>query len=138
MSHYNEYQQPTVGQAGCSYSRLGNTYGNSGPSAIPNMAVYSVPKYCPNGPKPNYPPPYDTLSHGGKGGCGSHFNLKSAFPNANCSSCLGKPYAKWQNNMGYNTASNIPATALGQFVPRGCASNVVAACNSNEGYCNNR
>jgi len=139
MSQYREYQNPMVGQASCSYSNLRSTYGPSGSFAeIPSMATYQVPKYCPGGPAPNYPPAYDTLSHGGKGGCGGYFNLKSAFPDANCSSCLGKPFAKYQNNMGYNTASNIPATALGQFVPRACASNVVNACSSgpsvSEGY----
>lgn len=130
MPHYNhEYQQPTVGQDGCTYSSLGSTYsGQDASGLVADMTQYLVPKYCPNGPSPNYPPRYDTLSHGQKYQCGGYFTLKSAFPQADCTSCSGKPYAEWQNRMGVNTASNIPPDALAPFSLRGCSSQLVKDC----------
>jgi len=51
------------------------------------MAEYVVPKLCPNGPAPNYPPAYNTLSHGQDYMCGGYFSMKGAYPGASCKSC---------------------------------------------------
>lgn len=87
MAQIRDYQGPTVGQAGCTYSRLGNIY--SGQTAGKNVAQnnYLVPKLCPNGAGPNYPPKYDTLSHGQQYQCGGYFNVQGAYPLADCKSC---------------------------------------------------
>lgn len=126
MSQYKEYTRPTVGQSGCSYSMLGATYhGAKAGDAIQAMNNYMVPDYCPDGPGPNYPPRYDTLTHGIQGSCGGKFNFKNAYPFANCSSCLGKELAPYANG---NKPSNIPQDALGQFSLRACNSSIVPGC----------
>lgn len=126
MSQYRDYTKPIVGQSGCSYSNLGSTYnGISMSSMIPRMDEYLVPQYCPDGPAPNYPPPYDTLSHGKSNTCGDYFTLQDAFPSANCSSCLGKTHAQYVVG---NLPSNIPADAFGQFDLRGCNSGFMPGC----------
>jgi hypothetical protein len=84
MAHYRDYTKPVVGQSGCSYSSLRNVWG-SGNEGLSN---YTVPNLCPTGEGPNYPPRYDTLTHGNKGGaCGGYFHLKSAYPYAGCDTC---------------------------------------------------
>ena len=87
MAQNREYQQSTVGQQNCSYSRLGSTY--QGMSSTNNIGsgVYNVPRLCPNGPAPNYPPAYDTFSHGQQYVCGGYFNIKGAYPLADCENC---------------------------------------------------
>ena len=93
MSYSNEYSKPTVGNEGCTYSRLQNTYAciGQGASAIKSndMNQYVVPKLCPGDGKnaPAYPPPYNTLQHGVANGCGGHFNMSNAYPYANCTEC---------------------------------------------------
>lgn len=88
MAQYRDYQNPTVGQLGCTYSRLGNVYsGRSANGNVDSMANYVVPKFCPNGPGPNYPPRYDTLSHGQAYNCGGYFDVSGAYPYADCTSC---------------------------------------------------
>lgn len=108
-AQYKDYQGLSVGQAGCTYASLRNTYGfaspasslasscNNNPAAnmayslgavqAPKMSNYIVPKMCPNGPGPNYPPRYDTLSHQQPYLCGGYFNITSAYPDANCTDC---------------------------------------------------
>lgn len=89
MAQYRDYQSPTVGQAGCTYSSLASTYSGkmaSGGAYAP-MANYVVPKMCPSGPGPQYPPAYNTFSHGQAYNCGGYFNIKGAYPYATCSSC---------------------------------------------------
>lgn len=73
-----EYNGNIVGSSTCSYSNLCNY--NGGPAMgkpmdkVPCMAQQIIPLWT-------YPPPYDTLSHGNKGGqCGGFFNLKAAYP----------------------------------------------------------
>lgn len=88
MSQYKDYQKPTVGQAGCTYSQLGNIYsGMSAERESVKMADYIVPKFCPNGGGPNYPPKYDALTHGKAYLCGGYFDVKSAYPYAGCNTC---------------------------------------------------
>lgn len=89
MAHYREYQAPTVGSSGCTYSSLNKSYGlHSAPSAqVSSMANYTVPQYLPNGAGPNYPPKYNTLSHGQEYVCGGYFNMQGAYPYASCESC---------------------------------------------------
>ncbi|MDC3332970.1 hypothetical protein OAV62_01895 [bacterium] len=125
MSQYKDYTRPTVGQAGCSYSSLGHTYKGHPSNVVPPMSNYMVPDYCPDGPGPNYPPRYDTLTHGGRGSCGGKFDLQGAYPYADCSSCLGKDTGKY--SVG-NRPSNVPADAFGQFSMRQCASSLVPGC----------
>lgn len=88
MAQYRDYQGPTVGQSGCSYSSLRNVYsGQSASGESAQMANYIVPKLCPNGAAPNYPPRYDTLSHGQNYLCGGYFNMQGAYPLASCTDC---------------------------------------------------
>lgn len=82
MSHIKEYQRPMVGAKGCSYPRLGNIYGGAQATQ-----EYVVPKICANGPGPHYPPRYDALSHGLQHSCGTYFDMKGAYPYADCTSC---------------------------------------------------
>jgi len=90
MSYNHEYQQPTVGNAGCTYSKLDNTYACIGKGAAMmkanKMNQYVVPKLCATDGKnaPAYPPPYNTLQHGVSNGCGGHFNMSNAYPYAGC------------------------------------------------------
>lgn len=91
MSHIKEYSKPTVGQIGCTYSRLstisqGQMAGMSG-MTVPGQNEYVVPKYCTSGSGPNYPPRYDTLSHGQDANCGGYFKFQGAYPFADCKSC---------------------------------------------------
>lgn len=82
----SEYQAPIVGQAKCSYTSLNNIYGASSASA----GQYTVPKLCPNSASTgaSYPPRVDTLTHGQKmPSCTGYFSMKSAYPEATCSSC---------------------------------------------------
>lgn len=84
MSNVNEIKR----NPSCSYSSLGSTW--AGKMAQPLSSVvnsYTVPKLCAQGEGPNYPPRYDTLSHGGANNCGGYFKLPSAYPSADCSSC---------------------------------------------------
>ena len=88
MAQYRDYNAPTVGQSGCSYSSLNKTYGlHSSNQNVPSMAKYTVPQYLPNGSGPNYPPKYNTLSHGQDYVCGGYFNMQGAYPHASCDSC---------------------------------------------------
>lgn len=86
---YRDYLGSAVGQQGCTYSRLGNIYAGQSQAddGAPAMNTYIVPKLCPNGPAPNYPPRYDTLSHGANYLCGGYFSVKNAYPTANCGPC---------------------------------------------------
>ena len=86
-----EYQS-TVGSTPCTYSSLRQTYdGKNAGGHIPNQGNYRVPNLCPNGSGPNYPPSYDTLTHGQKHQCGGYFGLKGAYPFASCNAC-NAPY----------------------------------------------
>lgn len=96
MSQYKEYSKPMVGNPGCTYSNLVGTYANGQQmlqNAVPGMNQYDVPKMCPSGSAPNYPPRYDTLSHGQNYLCGGYFSMKGAYPQADCTSC-NAPYTK--------------------------------------------
>lgn len=95
MANVRDYQGPTVGQSTCSYSKLG---GLANASVMSSMAAsnasnnapigtYNVPLYCPEGPGPNYPPRYDTFSHGQQYQCGGYFSIQGAYPYADCASC---------------------------------------------------
>lgn len=82
MSYNNEYTRPTVGYASCSYRQL-KSY-NPGPEApvparVPSMANTVVPNLC-----GMYPPPYDTLSHGGSNSCGGYFPVTHAYNSDYC------------------------------------------------------
>ena len=108
-----EYNNSTAGAAGCTYSRLANIYSGQNLNKIVNQGTYIVPKLCPNGPiGSSYPPKYDTLSHGQKYLCGGHFDVKGAYPMADCASC------------------NV------DYVQRPCTGNIAGQCNSAsvEGY----
>jgi hypothetical protein len=61
------------------YQVLKKTYGSN------DQFVYSVPHLCPYGPGPNYPPKYDTLSHGGVPPLMGHFTFGNAYPYTSCS-----------------------------------------------------
>lgn len=125
MSRLQEYSRPIAGQAPCSYSQLGATYHGAAASLDPTQnGLYLVPDYCPSGPA-QYPPAYDTLSHGGKNTCGGNFSFQNAYPLANCESCLGKAYAPYLND---GVPYGIPPTAFGQFSERQCASDYVPGC----------
>jgi hypothetical protein len=85
-----EFQQTSfVGQNACTYSQLAGVYGANTPAA----GQYTVPLLCPNSKSgPSYPPRHDTFSHGLTTPiCGGYFNLKSAYPFADCTSC-NAPY----------------------------------------------
>lgn len=102
-----EYQSSSVGEMGCTYSQLRNyskhlqlapqagdvasnlnqCHADYAAQQAAPVGQYNVPKYCPSGPGPNYPPAYDTLTHGGKGGCSGHFNMLAAYKHADCSGC---------------------------------------------------
>lgn len=84
-----EYTQSMVGRTGCDYSDLNKTYTFASGDVPMGSGEYIVPAYCPgNGANaPAYPPPYDTLTHNGRFGCGSHFSLKDAYPYYDCTSC---------------------------------------------------
>jgi len=87
MAHVRDYQGSTVGQAGCTYSQLGNVYAGQMAGQITQQDVYVVPQLCQNGAGPNYPPKYNTLSHGQQYQCGGYFNVKGAYPYSDCTSC---------------------------------------------------
>lgn len=93
MSYNHEYQQPTVGNAGCTYSKLDNTYACIGQGSAmfktTDMNQYVVPKFCNTDGvnAPAYPPPYNTLQHGASNTCGGKFSFKQAYPYADCTSC---------------------------------------------------
>lgn len=92
MFKHKEYSAPTVGQNACTYSMLQNTYsGASADGRMPVQNTYVVPKLCPNGPGPNYPPKYDALTHGVDKQCGGYFNILHAYPYADCERC-NAPY----------------------------------------------
>lgn len=117
MAQYREYQAPIVGQARCTYSNLRNIYmGQQADGVVPSQSEYIVPKLCPNGAGPNYPPRYDTLSHGQNYLCGGYFSLKGAYPYATCTSCQS------------------------DYVKRPCSGNIYGVCSNKnggnkEGYC---
>ena len=129
MAQYREYQGLPVQQAGCTYSQLKYTYGvpsaasslssacNSNSSNMayslgavktPVMSNYVVPLMCPGGQGPNYPPRYDTLSHGQPYVCGGHFTITGAYPYADCTNC-----------------------GL-QFVNRPCSGNIMGQCSKSK------
>jgi hypothetical protein len=89
MYNSNEYSKPTVSSAGCTYSRLGSL--SDGPrmlsGTLSDQGQYIVPKYCPDGAGPNYPPKYDTLTHGQKYACGGYFSMSGAYPYGDCEGC---------------------------------------------------
>jgi hypothetical protein len=86
----NDYNGVGSNLMGCTYSSLASTYGGktAGSQNIDTEGIvygeYTVPKLCPNGEGPNYPPRYDTFSHGQSYLCGGYFNLKGAYPSAGC------------------------------------------------------
>lgn len=84
----SEYTQSTVGANGCDYGELNRVYSQQ-PDMYGSSGTYTVPQYCPgNGANaPAYPPPYDTLTHQGRFGCGAHFDFSSAYPYSTCTSC---------------------------------------------------
>ena len=88
MAQYRDYQAPAVGQAKCTYSSLSNVYGGrmAGTEAV-KQNDYIVPKLCPSGPRPNYPPKKDTLTHGQDYLCGGYFSMSGAYPLADCGPC---------------------------------------------------
>ena len=51
------------------------------------MGSYIVPKLCPDGAAPNYPPRCDTFTHGQNYLCGGYFSMQGAYPLADCTSC---------------------------------------------------
>jgi hypothetical protein len=78
----SEYTKSMVSGSSCSYNTLGHYYGgNSTMAPLPARVtknVYVTPDYSAIG--------YNALTHGQKGGCGSHFNIQNAYPgNGNCS-----------------------------------------------------
>lgn len=111
MAQYREYQAPTVGQSGCTYSSLANTYAGkmAGRESAP-MAMYVVPKLCAGGQGPQYPPAYNTFSHGQQYNCGGYFNIKGAYPFATCNSCKL------------------------DFTERPCKGNILGQCATKENY----
>ncbi len=108
MAQVREYQGPTVGQVGCTYSKLGNISSGQMAGQTITQNSYLVPNYCSSGAGPNYPPPYNTLSHGQAYNCGGYFNIKGAYPYADCVNC----------------ATN--------FVQRPCTGSI--SCGTKEGY----
>ena len=72
----SEYTAPMVGSSSCSYNTLGHYYGGNSTMAGLNPRttkhVMVTPDYAAIG--------YDALTHGKKKGCGSHFNIKNAYP----------------------------------------------------------
>ncbi len=109
MSQYREYSNVTTNQAGCTYSNLGSTYnGRFAGDQIQSQANYTVPKLCMNGNRPNYPPTYNTLSHGQDYLCGGYFSMKGAYPEASCDSCNA------------------------EYVQRPCAGNILNQCNASQ------
>jgi hypothetical protein len=83
----NNYNGSTVNQTGCTYSRLGSIYSGMSAGQDVKQDMYIVPKLCPDGPGPSYPPQYDTLSHKQQYLCGGYFNVRGAYPFSDCSSC---------------------------------------------------
>lgn len=128
-SNSREFSKNPISQQACTYTSLANlSQGNVAPGVAFNMGETMVPKFCPSGPGPNYPPRYDTLTHGGKNGCGGYFNFTNAYPFASCNECQGVSFAGLQNNMGPNTASNLPPTSFGKFVKRACDGDISKHC----------
>jgi len=114
MSYNHEYQKPTVGSAGCTYSSLVGTYscGNQGLGQgmfkSTDMNLYKVPILCPSnkqGKVPSYPPPYDTLQHGTTNGCGNKFSYANAYPFADCKTC-NAPYGQRKCNGNIHAQCN--------------------------------
>ncbi len=87
MSYLRDSSAPTVGQPKCTYSSLGSVYSGQMAGMVGAQGSYVVPQYCPSGPGPNYPPKYNTLSHGQTYLCGGYFNVSGAYPYADCTSC---------------------------------------------------
>lgn len=88
MAQNREYEKHTIGYNATNYSTLQNTYSGSMASGqIAKPGHYIVPKLCPTGKGPNYPPKYDTFTHGQKQQCGGYFKLTGAYPFATCDSC---------------------------------------------------
>lgn len=93
MSCPTEYRNPAVGASGDNYVSLRTYNYNSALDVpicdgIPSMCNAVVPKYCPAGPGPNYPPKYDTLHHGQKWPAhGGYFNVKAAYPYTDGCNC---------------------------------------------------
>lgn len=115
-----EYSQRIVGNSGCSYNKLQQTYGGKSAMAeIQSNMVYNVPGICQSGPAPNYPPPYDTLT--GSSTCGGKPSLGSAYPYSSCNSCMGVPNPS-------KDANAMLAGPNGRVYTRGCASKQVSGC----------
>lgn len=106
-----EYQAPTVGQSPCSYSLLANiSNGKSVDNQVPSQSQFIVPKLCPNGPGPTYPPSYSTLQNQNSAySCGGYFSFTDAYPFAKC---------------GVNGCSV-------QYTTRHCTGNINDQCNQN-------
>jgi len=72
----NEYSRPSSGNAGCNYASLCNYYSQGDivqntRNARPTVGLQVVPQFNAIG--------YNALTHGQKGGCGSYFNIISAY-----------------------------------------------------------
>lgn len=111
MAQYSRDKQTIVGKGFNAYNNLGQICQGQNLAPIVGVpSIYTVPKYCPSGPGPNYPPKYDALSHGfGYQGQG-YFDLKKAYPFADCVNCAAT------------------------MVNRPCAG-FVSECNIKENYC---
>ena len=118
MAQYRDYQASTVGQSGCTYSQLANTYmGRYAGMSAPPMSMYVVPKFCQGGSGPQYPPAYDTLTHGQKYNCGGYFAVTGAYPYATCNSCqqefVDRP-CKGNISDKCNGSSTVPVDITGK------------------------
>ncbi len=86
MMRMNEYQG-LAGQSNSTYSNLRNLYtGQSAQNGVINQGIAVVPKWCPSGAQPNYPPRIDTLTLG-SGYCGAYRTIMTGYPYAGCNTC---------------------------------------------------
>ncbi len=73
------------------YNRLNQIWSGQMVSDQVNVkrGTYTVPKICPQGEGPHYPPSYSTLHHDldESHRHGVYFNMKGAYPFADCESC---------------------------------------------------
>lgn len=73
------------------YNRLNQIWSGEMASNVlsSKSGSYTVPKLCPQGDGPHYPPKYNTLHHGldESKRHGGYFNLTHAYPYADCESC---------------------------------------------------
>ncbi len=105
MTEYNN----NTGGAPCSYTTLCNYSDSSfGPGKPrPVGGVYVVPTYS--------APGYDTLNHNGQGGCGSYFNINSAY-GADAGQCN---QAYTTSLCGCNAGGNVDAGSMAPMAPVG-------------------